>query len=134
MMAFASRYANWVTRSEKGVRETSPPKQIVQSSLTMRETRFPVLRSIVEVPVFDSNGDLQTTPGYMPSSQIYCSPNIEIPDLDTITADEAKSLIINDLLEGFPFIDEASRTHAIATLLLPFCRALISGPTPLYLC
>ncbi len=34
---------------------------------------------------------------------------------------------------NFPFEDEASRTNALALLLLPFVRPLIEGPTPFHL-
>ncbi len=45
----------------------------------------------------------------------------------------ARSLILDDLLDGFPFVGEPERAHAVALLVLPFVRALIGGPTPLHL-
>jgi hypothetical protein len=40
---------------------------------------------------------------------------------------------VDELLGDFPFVGEAERAHAIALLLLPFCRDLIAGHTPLHL-
>jgi hypothetical protein len=40
---------------------------------------------------------------------------------------------IADLLGDFPFADQASKANALATLLLPLCRGLIDGPTPLHI-
>jgi putative DNA primase/helicase len=36
------------------------------------------------------------------------------------------------LLVDFPFADEASKAHAIAAMLHPFVRPMVSGPTPLH--
>lgn len=38
-----------------------------------------------------------------------------------------------ELLGDFPFVDEASKAHAIAAICLPPVRPMISGPTPLHL-
>ena len=135
MMAFASRYANWISRSAVGVKEVSPPRQIVRSSLSIRETRFPTLRALVEIPIFDSDETLKTTSGYLPASQMYCSPSVEVgpPETTPEALEAAKDLILNHVFEGFPFVDQSSQAHAVAALILPFCRALIQGPTPLHL-
>ena len=45
----------------------------------------------------------------------------------------AKALIFEDLLDDFPFADQASRAHALALVLLPAARELIEGPTPNHL-
>ena len=45
----------------------------------------------------------------------------------------ARSLLLDDLLGEFPFVGEAERAHALALLLLPFVRPMISGPTPLHM-
>jgi hypothetical protein len=41
--------------------------------------------------------------------------------------------LIHELLCDFPFATDSDKAHAIALLLLPFCRDLIDGPTPLHL-
>ena len=46
---------------------------------------------------------------------------------------KALSLITDELLVDFPFVDDASRTHAVALLLQPFLVPLIHGSLPLYL-
>jgi hypothetical protein len=40
---------------------------------------------------------------------------------------------VNQLLGDFPFVSDAEVAHAVAMLLQPFVRDMISGPTPLYL-
>jgi hypothetical protein len=44
----------------------------------------------------------------------------------------ARSLIVDDLLADFLFVDESDRTHAIALGLEPFVRSMITGPLPLH--
>ena len=46
---------------------------------------------------------------------------------------DAVSLLRDDLLVDFPFTDEGSEAHALALILQPFIRFILSGPTPLYL-
>jgi len=57
-----------------------------------------------------------------------------IPDRPTrADLEQAKDLILSQLLGDFPFTNEAERAHAVALILLPFIRGLIDGPTPLHL-
>lgn len=47
--------------------------------------------------------------------------------------EDAKQLLLVDSLGDFPFLASADRAHAMALLLLPFVREMISGPVPLHL-
>jgi hypothetical protein len=40
--------------------------------------------------------------------------------------------LLEELLHDFPFVDDASKAHTVALMLLPFVRDLIAGPTPLH--
>jgi hypothetical protein len=53
------------------------------------------------------------------------APVPDDPTLQQIAA--ARSLLLDDLLGEFPFVSEAERAHALALLLLPFIRPMISG-------
>lgn len=100
---------------------------------------FPVLRRLAHVPTFDSSGRLVW--GHHPffdfDSCVFFDPlRLEIPDLpvEPTGGDVAGAVrIVDELLDGVEFADDASRAHAVALLLQPFCRDLIDGPTPLYL-
>jgi len=98
-----------------------------------------VLRRLVEVPVFGLDGTLQTEPGYHASSLTYYQPaagfRLEpVPEAPTPKdIDFARKLILGEVLEDFPFVSDADRAHAVGLGLLPFCRDLIDGPTPLHL-
>jgi hypothetical protein len=50
-----------------------------------------------------------------------------------VPLEEARVLLLDELMGEFPFADEASRANALAMLLTPFLRPLVDGPTPLFL-
>jgi putative DNA primase/helicase len=142
-----ARCANWYkdvpVESDDGTGESirlivRPPSDVVRDVLATPDPPLPVLRRIVEVPVFAPDGTLQTDRGYHSASLTYYQPRAgfslesvpERPTADDVTL--AKRLILVEVLADFPFVQAADRAHAVALLLLPFCRDLIDGPTPLH--
>src|SRR6185503_8574201 len=55
----------------------------------------------------------------------------ETPTAEDVRA--ARALLLDDLLVDFPFAAQSDRAHAVATLVLPFVRRMVSGCTPLHL-
>ena len=116
-----------------------PPSALMVNMLATPGWPVPEVERIVGVPVFSPDGVVQTALGYHPASRtIYWPPpGFEVPEIPTNpTARQvqaARFLIVDDLLGDFPFVDQADRAHAVAGLLLPFYRAMFSGPTPLHL-
>jgi hypothetical protein len=116
-----------------------PPEVLLRNLLATPESPLPVLQRIVEAPVFGTDGQIQTEPGYHLASRTYFAPPAGFvvlpvshqPLADEI--DEARDLLVDELLGDFPFVSEADRAHALGLLLLPFVRDLIPGPTPLHL-
>jgi len=134
-----ARCANFISTSEKrGVLPITPPKDVVEDILALPEWEdVPPLVGITTAPVFAADGQMETKPGYHHSTRLFYHETcpVPIPDTDPTPANtaRAKSLILDDLLGDFPFVDEASRAHAAALLILPFVRPMIGGPTPLHL-
>jgi len=99
---------------------------------------LPILHRVVQVPVFAPDGTLQTAPGYHSAARVYYAPpkGLTIDDVpanptpDDIT--QARRLILEHVLEGFPFVSDADRAHAVALILLLYARDLIKGQTPLH--
>jgi len=116
-----------------------PQVAVVRDMLATPEPPLPVLTRITEIPVFAADGTLQTQPGYYEASRTYYAPQDgftidEVPANPTLKEiEQAKTLILDELLGDFPFVEEGSRAHAVSLFLLPFVRSLISGPTPLHL-
>ena len=119
----------------------TPPSYVLQSLLEALDKPLPKLRRVVGVPVFVRSGSgavrLLDRQGYDEDSGVYYAPStdpIVVPDYPTqADIDQALSLLLNDLLVDFPFADEASRSHALALMLLPYVRGIINGPTPFHL-
>ncbi len=113
-----------------------PPVDLVAMMLHDPEAPIPVLRRIVEAPVFGADGSLRLTRGYSPSDGLLLSTETDaLPVPESPSAEdalEARRLILNELLADFPFAAESDRTAAVAVFLLPFARDLIQGPTPLH--
>jgi putative DNA primase/helicase len=99
---------------------------------------IPSLKAVVNVPVLTAVSGLLTRPGFDAASGVYLLPSghhdvdpiPERPDADDV--EQAKELLLGELLGDFPFVDEASRANTLALFLLPFVRDLIDGPTPLH--
>ena len=107
--------------------------------LALPDDRVPRLDSIISVPAFTRDGRLLVTEGYHEEHRVYLDLNGLSP-LKTVQAqpsdrevDQARTLILNELLGDFPFVGSADRAHAVAALVHPFVRLLIEGPTPAHL-
>lgn len=116
-----------------------PPVHVVRDMLAVSAPGFPDLNRIVDAPIFSASGELQTQPGYHCESQTYYVPvgDVLIPPVPPKPTDrdleQARQLLISDLLGDFPFVGGAELAHAVALMILPFVRELIDGPTPLHL-
>lgn len=135
-----ARIAKWYKLDRDGEKEDAkPPMDVVRNVLAAPSLPFPVLTSIVRTPTFAPDGRLEVETGYRPASGSYYDPNnaIEVPRVSEKPSNDelesAKNLILNELLGDFPFASESDRAHAVALLLLPFVRNMISGPTPMHL-
>lgn len=114
-----------------------PPKTLIEDMLADPICPLPRLSRIVSAPVFSQDGKLETTPGYSEISKNYFHNrnNLIIPEIPVNpSADEIKDLksLLDDTISDFPFVSNSDKTNAISLFLLPFCRDMIQGATPLY--
>jgi hypothetical protein len=135
-----TKAADFYEITEAGFRNCPPPLDVVKDILAMPplEWGFPPLQGIIEAPALREDGTLITTPGYDAASRLFYAPdeNLHLPELaEYPTADHLEVAVemIYDVIAEFPFVDQASRANAIASLLTPVCRPAIKGPTPLAL-
>jgi hypothetical protein len=133
---YLTQAADFVKETDKGFVKVSPPRDLVQNVMAHPSWPFPALKGIVEVPVLRPDGSILATPGYDPDTKLYYRPiaGLECPLISLHpTRDEAKKAaqFINDeLLHGFPFVDDASKANALAALLTPTLRHAIVGQVP----
>jgi hypothetical protein len=135
-----ARVATWLATNAKGeVYDAPPPIDVVRDIEALPEWSVPPIESIIECPVFDRAGNLVDRPGYHADSRLWYhhDGSLTVPAVpDRPTGEDiagARHLLLEEFLGDFPFADDSSRAHALAALLLPFCRSLIDGPTPLHL-
>lgn len=131
--------AAWQKRNQKGeLFECDPPTAVVQRVLATPDIPLPVLERVIGAPMFARDGSLQAEPGYHPGTRcLYVAdPGFSVPapppDPSRADIDDAKWQF-DELVCDFPFASDAAKAHALALFLLPFCRELIAGPTPLHL-
>lgn len=139
-----TRVADWllVKDTRQGeIEEPGPPPAVVVNDLATLPSwdRIPILKGIVACPVYAAGGVLVETPGYSPGTGLWLAlaPALSVPQVPASPSEadiaHARHLLVVELLHDFPFVDDASRAHALAALILPFVRDLIDGPTPLHL-
>jgi len=141
-----ARVASWqVARPSKAgtiLTVVPPPMEVVRDLMSLpgwSQAAIPPLEGVVECPTFARDGTLVAAPGYHPGAAVVYRPDpgLVLPEVPAQPGPEqvqqALDLLLCGLMGDFPFKDEASRTNALALLLLPFVRVLIDGPTPLHL-
>jgi hypothetical protein len=135
-----ARDADWYRKTKAGLRATNPPSPVVRDILTLPVVPgIPPLKGIVEAPSFAQDATLLTTPGYHPASQLWFhnARGFQVPAVNPTPSpaevQQAVQVLLDELLGDFPFEGDASRANLLSTILLPFARELIDGPTPLHL-
>jgi len=118
----------------------NPPIDAVRDVLALAPDTwgFPALESVTESPLLRPDGSVLSSPGYDPATRVYYapSPDLKLPAIpeNPNAEDLVRSVaLIDDTLEGFPFVDQASKANAYAMLLTPIIRRAIVGSVPIAL-
>lgn len=128
-------------RGKKGdtITVVVPPETVVDDMLVNVDPHLPPINRVVYAPCLAPDGSLLTSAGYHNAARVFYDPRqgVVIPPVSEQPTEDgmlrARTLILDDLLGDFLFVEDADRAHAVALLLLPFVRELVSGPTPLHL-
>jgi len=133
-----ARAMNFVRMGVKGAQHVAPPDLIVKDILAMGAWPFPPLDTIVEFPVFRSDGTLIHTQGYDPDTRLYYAPtpNLTIPAIPEHPTDDdmiGALALIHEVIGEFPYENDASYANAFGLLLTPLIRQAIHGHVPLAL-
>jgi hypothetical protein len=103
----------------------TPPKDIP----------LPELLGLTRTPVLAPDGSIHAAPGYSPISKMFHRPGVEvgaIPDRPTAREIKAARELLQEVICDFPFVHPSDRAHALALMILPFVRPMITGPTPIH--
>jgi putative DNA primase/helicase len=90
---------------------------------------FPDIAGIVSTPVMRSDGSVLSEPGYDPATGLILHNPPPMPDFNhaptRMDAEWSCMRLKTDLLGGFPFVDDASRSVALSGIITPIVRAAI---------
>jgi len=138
----ASRVAQFERSTRSGNDDVDPPPDVARALRSADSAEYgglPRVDRIVDVPVLSASGQLVTQPGYHPDDRLYYVPaegleGVEPWDCTSESAIEhARSLLLDDLLGDFDFVDDSGRANALGLVLVPFVRDFIGdAPTPLH--
>jgi hypothetical protein len=115
-----------------------PSRSVLLDVLAMDAWSFPPLEGIVETPILRPEGTILDSPGYDSATRlIYMPPSnfrlLPIPEHPSSNDVAAALALIEEPLEGFPFVDDAAKANTLALLITPILRHAINSPVPLAL-
>jgi hypothetical protein len=130
--------ANWYEMGDAGVRPIYPPSLVVHQLMREAAQWAPPLCDVVGVPVVGRDGRLLLESGYHAREHLYYQPDhLPLPPISPRPAAEhvaeARTLLCDELLGDFAFVSDSHVAAAVASMLVPFVRRCIDGPTPLHL-
>jgi putative DNA primase/helicase len=132
-LGFAARWERYDMHA-KGWLRTDPPKPVGEQILAMTdEWPFPPLAGVISCPTLRRDGSLLATAGYDNATGLYLTDTLDLPAIperpSRQDALEALGLLL-DLLDEFPFADEASRSVGLSLLITPVVRPGIGPVVP----
>lgn len=134
------RVADFYKIRKGGEEYVAPPSLDVVQDLMASHSwpGIPPLEGIIESPVLLLDGTVVSSPGYCSSLRVIYTPAPDLVPPEVPDRPEPENLaravkLLNEILQDFPFSDEASRVNAIGTLFTAVLRPVISGHVPLAL-
>jgi putative DNA primase/helicase len=123
-----SRAAYWMKFNARKSADvaTDPPRIVAQTILARDgEWRFPALAGVITTPTLRPDGTILSRPGYDAQTRLLLLDPPKLP-LISDRPSKADALVALDLLDrlldGFPFVDEASRAVALSGIITPVVR------------
>lgn len=134
----------WAKTDQNGVpRYRACPCDVVDHILSDTHHDYWELKAILDTPYFAPDGTLVVESGYSEATGYYLSlqAGLEIAPLpERITRRDVRRALrsIMDVIGDFPFRDiknlsgKSSKVNFLAKLITPIVRAMINGPTPIF--
>ena len=119
---------------KKEPKSVFPPKDVCRYVLSALHWTFPPLTSITGIPVFRPNGTIVTERGYDRDTMLIYDPpegfEIQVPERPKKTDVKKALKILGEVLNDFPYVDEASLANTLGLALTPVMREVIEVPHP----
>lgn len=128
-MSQSAEWSKWDGR-KKGLVPKNPPKDVAKIVLAREGYwQFRKITGVITTPTMRPDGTILAEPGYDARTRLLL---LKPPRLPTIpprpTRDDALQALrtLGELLEGFPFVDGASKAVAFSALITPVVRGALS--------
>lgn len=124
-------------RTKQGI-YTAVPASVVSNIAGAPAYELPIIRGLRHAPYFAADGRLVDRAGFDSGTGYFLDMprGLQIPrvsEFPSICEIRRALRELQDVIMDFPFRDPASKRTYLGLLLLPFCRDLIEGPTPIYI-
>lgn len=131
-----SECAVWLSPAKggKGYDKIAPPKKLAEG-LVKRGSweHIKPLRAVTTFPILDATGHLLLSPGYDGKTQTFYAGIVEVSVPEAPTREDAQNAVgtLLDVVNDFPFVDDAHKSAWLAALLSPLSRFMHEGNIPL---
>jgi hypothetical protein len=120
-----ARWQRWDVRSKQAV-PINPPTEVVETMLGRAgDWTFPALAGVICTPTMRPDGSLLLEAGYDEATRLLLVSPPPMPVTpDRLTREDALAALrlIEDLLTGFPFVDEVAKAVALSAVITPIVR------------
>ena len=134
-----ARVADFYSLGHDGKRQNcDPPPKVAKDILATGFWAFPPIVGIVEAPVLRPDGSIMMEQGYDEQTGLYYypAPGFEMDAIPDSPSKEqiqrAKDLLL-EVIQDFPFKDNASKVNMLGLLITPLVRPAFEGCIPLAL-
>lgn len=130
----SANFQKWDGRAKRFVAADPTPKVAAVVLARDGEWKFRKLTGVITTPTLRPDGTILSEAGYDAATQLLLldPPKMPaIPERPDKTDAEASLLLLDGLLDEFPFVDEASRTVALSALITPVVRGAVQV-TPMH--
>lgn len=127
-----AKHASW-TSGEKACHPPSPVCTCIADRSSWEHVR--PLRATTTFPVLSSSGEVRTSRGYCSDAKVLVASDVAVQVPEQPSQGDAHEAVarILDVVQDFPFADDAHRSAWLAALLTPLSRFAHDGNVPLVL-
>lgn len=128
LVDYLSRSATWLKFNSRkaGLVATDPPLNVATTILSRDgEWRLRKLAGVITTPTLRPDGGLLAEPGYDAETRLLLLDPPTLPAMSEKPSRQEAAIalaLLDKLLDGFPFVNEASRSVAISALITPIVR------------
>jgi hypothetical protein len=130
-----SAVASYMVAREDEPKRAPPPKEVAEALRDRGEWGgIPLLRGVVDYPVFAPSGRIVAKPGYDSETRLWVADTIRVPKLGDVNDPAVVRAAVADLVEpycDYHFDDETGGVSVVVSAIMSVvARPAIQGPVP----